>query len=192
MQKLECYLQNSSHGAEGKRNCHVWTILSEYSLLVWWCFCFTILLLNEWSTRVLFTLNYNIWYQMDFSFLSKCFLSCFHLAIVTNHMTYKLSRCHNRKMVTNVANLFCTSFICLWRLLQQIFASRTTLTLWAFYSYALPLLNMHHWHFLHPNVVEIPLTSWIGAMQMKENWFTEEGVCQFYKTFGHSDEDACL
>ncbi|KGN64377.1 probable ubiquitin-like-specific protease 2A isoform X1 [Cucumis sativus] len=27
---------------------------------------------------------------------------------------------------------------------------------------------------------------------MKENWFTEEGVCQFYKTFGHSDEDACL
>lgn len=27
---------------------------------------------------------------------------------------------------------------------------------------------------------------------MKENWFTAEGVCQFYKTFGHSDDDICL
>ncbi|XP_023542735.1 probable ubiquitin-like-specific protease 2A [Cucurbita pepo subsp. pepo] len=27
---------------------------------------------------------------------------------------------------------------------------------------------------------------------MKENWFTEEGVCQFFKTFGHFEEDICL
>ncbi|XP_022994164.1 probable ubiquitin-like-specific protease 2A [Cucurbita maxima] len=27
---------------------------------------------------------------------------------------------------------------------------------------------------------------------MKENWFTEEGVCQFFKTFGHFEDDICL
>lgn len=43
-----------------------------------------------------------------------------------------------------------------------------------------------------PNAGEISLMSWIGALQMKENWFTAEGVCQFYKTFGHSDDDICL
>ena len=52
-------------------------------------------------------------------------------------MIYEISRCHNRRMVKNVANLFCTSFICLWKLLQKNLASKTTLTSWVFLSHVL-------------------------------------------------------